>query len=95
MPDGTSKTQVVYKPTCQPMLKNPRSDSEIIEFQLSHTTKNPLGMAYDRAQFIDERAEYDASMERLSGRSEKSGFFKSGLVSESDIIAGRRRRGNI
>ena len=32
-----------------------RFDSEIIEFQLSHTTKNPLGMAYDRAQFIDDR----------------------------------------
>ena len=32
-----------------------RFDSEIIEFQLSHTTKNPLGTAYDRAQFIDER----------------------------------------
>jgi integrase len=30
-------------------------DAEIIEFQLSHETKNPLGGAYDRALFIDER----------------------------------------
>jgi len=28
---------------------------EIIEFQLSHETKNPLGGAYDRALFLDDR----------------------------------------
>lgn len=31
-------------------------DSEIIEKQLAHKTKNPLGEAYDRTQFLDERA---------------------------------------
>ena len=30
-------------------------DSEIIEKQLSHKTKNPLGEAYDRTQFLDKR----------------------------------------
>ena len=30
-------------------------DSEIIEKQLSHKTKNPLGEAYDRTQFLDQR----------------------------------------
>lgn len=30
-------------------------DSEVIEKQLAHKTKNPLGEAYDRTQFIDER----------------------------------------
>jgi integrase len=30
-------------------------ESEVIEFQLSHRTKNPLGTAYDRALFIDQR----------------------------------------
>lgn len=30
-------------------------DSEIIEKQLAHKTKNPLGEAYDRTQFLDER----------------------------------------
>lgn len=32
-----------------------RYDSEIIEKQLAHKTKNPLGEAYDRTQFLDER----------------------------------------
>lgn len=32
-----------------------RYDSEIIEKQLAHKTKNPLGEAYDRTQFIDDR----------------------------------------
>lgn len=31
-------------------------DSEIIEKQLAHKTKNPLGEAYDRTQFLEERA---------------------------------------
>ena len=30
-------------------------DAEIIEKQLAHKTKNPLGEAYDRTQFLDER----------------------------------------
>ncbi len=30
-------------------------DSEVIEKQLAHKTKNPLGEAYDRTQFIPER----------------------------------------
>ncbi len=30
-------------------------ESEIIERQLAHKIKNPLGEAYDRTQFIDER----------------------------------------
>lgn len=30
-------------------------DSEIIEKQLAHKTKNPLGEAYDRTQFLDKR----------------------------------------
>lgn len=30
-------------------------DSEIIERQLAHKTKNSLGEAYDRAQFLDQR----------------------------------------
>lgn len=30
-------------------------DSEIIEKQLSHKTKNPLGEAYDRTQFLEDR----------------------------------------
>lgn len=30
-------------------------DSEIIEKQLAHKTKNPLGEAYDRTQFLDDR----------------------------------------
>lgn len=30
-------------------------DSEIIEKQLAHKTKNPLGEAYDRAQFLEKR----------------------------------------
>lgn len=30
-------------------------DSEIIEKQLAHKTKNPLGEAYDRTQFLDQR----------------------------------------
>ncbi|MDY0029911.1 MAG: integrase arm-type DNA-binding domain-containing protein [Pseudobdellovibrionaceae bacterium] len=30
-------------------------DSEIIEKQLSHKTKNPLGEAYDRTQFLSQR----------------------------------------
>jgi len=30
-------------------------DSEIIEKQLAHKTRNPLGEAYDRTQFLDER----------------------------------------
>ncbi len=30
-------------------------DSEIIEKQLAHKTSNPLGEAYDRTQFLDER----------------------------------------
>src|SRR5262249_48606484 len=29
--------------------------SEVIEKQLAHRTKNPLGEAYDRAQYLDER----------------------------------------
>ena len=32
-------------------------DSEIIEKQLAHKTKNPLGEAYDRTQFLPERIE--------------------------------------
>lgn len=32
-------------------------DSEIIEKQLAHKTKNPLGEAYDRTQFLDQRRE--------------------------------------
>lgn len=32
-------------------------DSEIIEKQLAHRTRNPLGEAYDRTQFLDERRE--------------------------------------
>jgi integrase len=32
-------------------------DSEIIEKQLAHQTRNPLGEAYDRTQFLDERRE--------------------------------------
>lgn len=32
-----------------------RYDSEIIEKQLAHKTRNPLGEAYDRTQFLDER----------------------------------------
>lgn len=32
-----------------------RYDSEIIEKQLAHKTSNPLGEAYDRTQFLDER----------------------------------------
>ena len=32
-------------------------DSEVIEKQLAHKTSNPLGEAYDRTQFLDERAE--------------------------------------
>lgn len=32
-------------------------DSEIIEKQLAHKTRNPLGEAYDRTQFIDKRKE--------------------------------------
>ena len=31
-------------------------DSEVIEKQLAHKTSNPLGEAYDRTQFLDERA---------------------------------------
>lgn len=34
-----------------------RYDSEIIEKQLAHKTRNPLGEAYDRTQFLDERRE--------------------------------------
>ncbi len=30
-------------------------DAEVIEKQLSHKTKNPLGEAYDRTQFLDQR----------------------------------------
>ncbi|MFN3700399.1 MAG: tyrosine-type recombinase/integrase [Alphaproteobacteria bacterium] len=30
-------------------------DSEIIEKQLAHKTKNPLGESYDRTQFLDQR----------------------------------------
>ncbi len=30
-------------------------DSEVIEKQLAHRTRNPLGEAYDRTQFLDER----------------------------------------
>jgi integrase len=30
-------------------------DAEVIEKQLAHKTKNPLGEAYDRTQFLDER----------------------------------------
>lgn len=30
-------------------------DSEVIEKQLAHKTKNPLGEAYDRTQFIEDR----------------------------------------
>lgn len=30
-------------------------DSEVIEKQLAHKTSNPLGEAYDRTQFLDER----------------------------------------
>lgn len=30
-------------------------DGEVIEKQLSHKTKNPLGEAYDRTQFLDQR----------------------------------------
>ena len=30
-------------------------DSEVIEKQLAHKTRNPLGEAYDRTQFLDER----------------------------------------
>lgn len=30
-------------------------DSEVIEKQLAHKTKNPLGEAYDRTQFLDKR----------------------------------------
>ena len=30
-------------------------DSEVIEKQLAHKTKNPLGEAYDRTQFLKER----------------------------------------
>ena len=30
-------------------------DSEIIEKQLAHKTSNPLGEAYDRIQFLDDR----------------------------------------
>lgn len=32
-------------------------DSEIIEKQLAHKTQNPLGEAYDRTQFLDQRRE--------------------------------------
>jgi len=32
-------------------------DSEVIEKQLAHKTSNPLGEAYDRTQFLDERIE--------------------------------------
>lgn len=32
-----------------------RYPSEVIEKQLAHKTSNPLGEAYDRAQFVDER----------------------------------------
>ncbi len=32
-------------------------DSEIIEKQLAHQTRNPLGEAYDRTQFLDERVQ--------------------------------------
>ncbi|MCB1783118.1 MAG: tyrosine-type recombinase/integrase [Alphaproteobacteria bacterium] len=32
-----------------------RYDSEIIEKQLAHKTRNPLGEAYDRTQFLSER----------------------------------------
>lgn len=32
-------------------------DSEIIEKQLAHKTSNPLGEAYDRTQFLDERVD--------------------------------------
>jgi len=32
-----------------------RYDSEVIEKQLAHRTRNPLGEAYDRTQFLDER----------------------------------------
>jgi len=34
-----------------------RYDSEIIEKQLAHLTNNPLGEAYDRTRFIDDRIE--------------------------------------
>lgn len=34
-----------------------RYDSEIIEKQLAHKTRNPLGEAYDRTQFLDERVD--------------------------------------
>jgi integrase len=30
-------------------------DSEVIEKQLAHKTNNPLGEAYDRTQFLEER----------------------------------------
>ncbi|MCB9979655.1 MAG: tyrosine-type recombinase/integrase [Rhodospirillales bacterium] len=33
-----------------------RYDSEVIEKQLAHKTRNPLGEAYDRTQFLEERA---------------------------------------
>ena len=35
--------------------ENLNYDSEVIEKQLAHKTKNPLGEAYDRTQFLDKR----------------------------------------
>lgn len=35
--------------------ENLRYDSEVIEKQLAHKTSNPLGEAYDRTKFLDER----------------------------------------
>ena len=40
---------------------------DIIEHQLAHEVRDPLGMAYNRTQFLDETPKYDADLGQLFG----------------------------
>jgi integrase len=52
----TEHTGHGFRATARTLLKERlRIDPEIIERQLAHAVKNPLGTAYDRTQFIDDR----------------------------------------
>lgn len=53
-------------------------DSEIIEKQLAHRTRDPLGEAYDRTQFLSDRTKMMQAwadyLDRVSGRVEHKDF---------------------
>jgi Mn-dependent DtxR family transcriptional regulator len=45
-------------------------DTQWIEHQLSHRTSERLGESYDRAQYLDDRQQIDADLDRLPRRPE-------------------------